>query len=195
MLSLSLRESAGLWTPVEARLTGLEETAGPSPCPVGGSSHSRDSGRGAAPRGPVTFQVGHFPEPRCLLMSWGERLSALYPRAGPRITSAPRGWPRASSGITWIFWWFRGHACSFVCDLFSSKPASSAAPGHQAKSMNTVAKGTALRLQSCRWEGVSADSAVFVISSASLTSTAVSSECILLVEVNGGWDSRNPDPL
>lgn len=42
---LFLQESAEVWTPVEARLTGLEETAGLSPCPAGGSSHSRDSGR------------------------------------------------------------------------------------------------------------------------------------------------------
>lgn len=89
----------------------------------------------------------------------------------------------------------QGSVRSFVCDLFASQPASSAAPGHQDKSINRAAKGTALRLQSCRWEGVSADSAAFVISSAWLTSTAVSSECILLVEVNGGWDSRNQDPL
>lgn len=80
-------------------------------------------------------------------------------------------------------------------DLFASQPASSAVRGHQAKSMNTAAEGMALRLQSCRWDGVSADSAAFVISSASLTSTAVSSEWILLVEMNGGWDSRNQDPL
>lgn len=46
---LFLQESAEVWTPVEARLTGLEETAGLSPCPAGGSSHSRDSGREQLP--------------------------------------------------------------------------------------------------------------------------------------------------
>lgn len=157
------------------------------------------SGMEAAWQCHIHIHLGSPPGGRCWLKST-ESVMALacphsYAHTAHQTMSCCRGWPGASSGITWIFWWFRGHACSFVCDLFSSKPASSAAPGHQAKSMNTVAKGTALRLQSCRWEGVRADSAVFVISSASLTSTAVSSECILLVEVNGGWDSRNQDPL
>lgn len=107
LFSLFLQERAEVWTPVEAGLTGLEETAGLSPCPAGGSSHSPASGRereGAAPHSPVTFQVGHFPEPRCLLMSWGGRLSALYPSSGPHITLAPRGWPMASR------LWLQAHA-------------------------------------------------------------------------------------
>lgn len=57
-------------------------------------------GEGAAPHSPVTFQVGHFLEPRCLLMSWGERLSALYPSSGPHITRPQEAGPGpAGSGF------------------------------------------------------------------------------------------------
>lgn len=87
LFSLFLQGSAEVWTPVEARLTGLEETAGLSRALREGLAFP-GLWEGAAPPSPVTFQVGLFPEPRCLLMSWGERLSALSPGSGPRSTSA-----------------------------------------------------------------------------------------------------------
>lgn len=95
LFSLFLQESAEVWTPVEARLTGLEETAGLSRCPAGGSSHSGTRGGSSSPQ-PSHIPGRPFSEPRCLLMSWGERLSALSPLPGPHITTAPRGWPGAS---------------------------------------------------------------------------------------------------
>lgn len=82
--------------PCRGQADGIRGNSWPKPVPCGRECTFPGLGEGAAPHSPVTFQVGHFSEPRCLLMSWGERLSVLYPSSGPHITSAPRGWPRAS---------------------------------------------------------------------------------------------------
>lgn len=49
LFSRFLQESAEVWTPVEAGLTGIRGNSWPEPCPAGGSSHSRDSGRERLP--------------------------------------------------------------------------------------------------------------------------------------------------
>lgn len=95
VFTLSPGESRGL-DPCGGRADGIRGNSWPEPVPCGRELAFPCLREGAAPHSPVTFQVGHFPEHRCLLMSWGGRLSALYPSSGPHITSAPRGWPRAS---------------------------------------------------------------------------------------------------
>lgn len=89
-------EECGGLDPWRGQAEGIRGNSWPEPMPCGRELTFPSPGEGAAPHSPVTFQVGHFPEPRCLLMSWGERLSALYPSSGPHITSGPRGWPVAS---------------------------------------------------------------------------------------------------
>lgn len=57
-------------------------------------------GEGAAPRSPVTFQVSHFPEPRCLLMSWGESFQPSTPALGPTLPRPQEAGPGpAGSGF------------------------------------------------------------------------------------------------
>lgn len=78
MFSLSPGECRGL-DPCRGQADGIRGNSWPEPVPCGRELTFPGLREGAAPHSPVTFQVGLFPEPRCLLMSWGERLSALYP--------------------------------------------------------------------------------------------------------------------
>lgn len=79
---------------------GIRGNSWPEPVPCGRELTFPWLREGAAPHSPATFQVGHFLEPRCLLMSWGERLSALYPSSGPHITRPQEAGPGpAGSGF------------------------------------------------------------------------------------------------
>lgn len=69
---------------------------------------------------------------------------------------------------------------SLVCDLFASQPASSAVMRAPSQVNEHSSRGNGFAAAELQVGRVSADSAAFVISSASLTSTAVSSEWILL---------------
>lgn len=72
---------AEVWTPVVAKLRGLEETAGLNRALREGAHIPGlgDWGVESSSPHPVTFQVSHFSEPRCLLMSWGREAFSLLP--------------------------------------------------------------------------------------------------------------------
>lgn len=86
--------------PCPGQADGIRGNSWPEPVPCGRELTFPGLREGAAPHSPATFQVGHFLEPRCLLMSWEERLSALYPGSGPHITRPPEaGRGPAGSGF------------------------------------------------------------------------------------------------